>query len=252
MQNKVIISASNVSKTFDKKQILKNLNFNIYQGECLVILGGSGCGKTVLIKMLSGLLNADLDSKIIFNNLNICKLTESKRLHLFNKMSFAFQLNALFDSYTIWQNICFRYLFDSTYTKSQMIEIAKQQLTQVGLDPNIINFKPKDISGGMQKRVAIARALVSNPEVVFFDEPTSGLDPLTSEKIADLIKNCDKNYENKSKITKISIMHDIKSALAIADRILFLKDGVINWIGSPEDIQTKGTVDIIEFVKSAT
>ena len=244
----VKISVKNLCKTFGDKKVLNNFNVDIYEGECFVILGGSGCGKTVFIKTLSGLLNADENSSITLDGLEVCNLSQNKKLQLFDKISFAFQLNALFDSYAIWQNICFKYLFDGKFSKQQMIQISKEKLKQVNLNEEIINFYPKDLSGGMQKRVAIARALASNPEVVFFDEPTSGLDPLTSEKIANLIKTCDSGQTKK--ITKISIMHDIKSALAIADRILFLKDGKINWIGHPEEIKTTTNADIKEFVES--
>jgi len=241
---KPIIIVKNLNKTFGDKKVINNFNLEIYQGECLVIMGGSGCGKTVFIKCLSGLLNGDAGSSIKSEDIEICDLNETSKLALFDKISFAFQLNALFDSYTIWQNICFKYLFTNKYTKNEMIEIAHQKLVQVNLSEDILNFYPKDLSGGMQKRVAIARALASNPQIVFFDEPTSGLDPLTSEKISQLIKNCDE------KITKISIMHDIKSALAIATRIVFLKDGLINWIGTPNELKTTTNTDILDFVNS--
>ena len=246
--NKIKISVKNLNKSFGKKIVLQNINLDIYENECLVIMGGSGCGKTVFIKILSGLLNSDSGSKIIIDSTDINTLNEYNKLKLFDKISFAFQLNALFDSYTIWENIMFKYLFSNKYSKKEMIEIARKKLSDVDLSDYILDFYPKDISGGMQKRVAIARSLASNPEIIFFDEPTSGLDPLTSEKIAKLIKNCDQYYGKK--ITKISIMHDVKSALSIADRIVFLKDGVIKWIGKPSEIKTTDNTDILKFMES--
>jgi phospholipid/cholesterol/gamma-HCH transport system ATP-binding protein len=256
--SKPIISVRNLSKTFDTKHVLNDISFDVYEGEKIVIIGGSGCGKTVLIKLLSGLMQADGDSSIMIDGHEVCGMSELDVLHLFDKISFAFQLNALFDSYKVWENICFKYLFKHDMKKDDLVDLAKKLLVAVGLNANIADFYPKDLSGGMQKRVAIARAFASSPLIVFFDEPTSGLDPLTSEKITCLIRDFNQNdftvgnlqNHNARPVTKISIMHDMKSAKLMADRIIFLKDGQIRWMGRVDEIDTSKNADLIEFINS--
>ncbi len=247
IMQKVKIKVQNLRKTFGVKPILRGIDFEIYEGESLVILGESGCGKTIFSKLISGLIDADIESKIFIDGHDICFFNQQQKLHLFNKIAFAFQLNALFDSYSIWQNICFKAFLDNKKTEQEMKNIAINALEQVGLNAQIADMYPQNLSGGMQKRVAIARALVTHPEIIFFDEPTSGLDPLTSDRISDLIKNCKVNGKNA---TKISIMHDIKHARIVADRIVFFKNGLISWCGKPSEIELSGNKDLIDFVNS--
>ncbi len=244
---KVKIKVENLRKTFGSKAVLKGIDIEIYDGESVVILGESGCGKTVFSKLLCGLIEPDIESKIIIDDKDICFFSKAQKLKLFDKISFAFQLNALFDSYTIWENICFKQFLDGKTTDATLKQIAINALAQVNLPADVADLKPQSLSGGMQKRVAIARALATKPEIIFFDEPTSGLDPLTSEKISHLIKNC---QVDGKKATKISIMHDIKHAKIVADRILFFKKGILQWQGSPQQIETSNNKDLLEFVAS--
>lgn len=243
MPRKIKIQISNLKKQFAEKEVLKGLTFNIYDGESVVILGGSGCGKTVLIKLLSSLIGGASGS-IKIDGKEIVK----KKMPEYNpKISFLFQLNALFDSYPIWRNICLAKIENEGMKKKDAILVSQKALAMVGLEGDIAFLYPSDISGGMQKRVALARCLTANPEIIFFDEPTSGLDPLTSVKISELIRDLGK--EEKKRITKISIMHDIECAKMVADKIIYLQNGKVEWIGTPEEMATTTNTNLINFIR---
>jgi phospholipid/cholesterol/gamma-HCH transport system ATP-binding protein len=216
------ISISNLTKSFGNKEVLKGINLDIKTGESIVILGSSGCGKTVFIKILANLLKQTSGTVKIFSNRNKPQI------------SFLFQLNALFDSYPNWKNICLANIENHGMKKNEAVKLAKSLLHKVGLGNEVAHLYPSDISGGMQKRVALARCIVNNPEIIFFDEPTSGLDPLTSLKISKLIREVGKDQN----ITKISIMHDIDCAKIVADKIVFLHEGKIEWSGIPDEMET--------------
>ena len=243
------IAIRGLTKSFGSKQVLKGLGLELKSGQSLVILGGSGSGKTVLIKIISGLLAADGGSVKIDSN-EVVGYNDSQRLKFMEKIGFAFQLNALFDSYKIWKNVCFKLLFsqNSKHNAKELKEIAKQKLLDVGLSEDVADLYPNSLSGGMQKRVAIARAMVGSPEILFFDEPTSGLDPLTGQKISKLIKNC--SVDGKS-VTKISIMHDIPNAKIIADKIAFIYQGRVEWFGDVSNLENSGNQNLDEFIKSS-
>jgi phospholipid/cholesterol/gamma-HCH transport system ATP-binding protein len=233
MQREVKIKVSNLVKSFGKKVVLNGINLEIYKGESIVILGGSGCGKTVFIKILSSLLEKTSgEVEIITPNSE-------------PKISFLFQLNALFDSYPIWKNIYITAIENEGMKKEKAIKLSKQMLEKVGLSEDVAYLYPSDISGGMQKRVALARCLVGSPEIIFFDEPTSGLDPLTSLKISNLIRS----VGTEEQVTKISIMHDIECAKIVADRIVFFLDGKVHWVGTPEEMDNSNNEVLNSFIR---
>lgn len=240
------IKLTNLAKSFGGKQVLKGVSLEVMEGESVVIIGPSGCGKTVLIKLIASLLMPDFGS-IIVDNLVISDLkSEKDKTDYIKKISFLFQLNALFDSYPIWKNVVLAKIENEGMKREDAILFAKKMLKMVDLKEDIAFNFPKDISGGMQKRVALARCLTSSPEIIFFDEPTSGLDPVTSIKISYLIKNA-KNL-NGVPMTKFSIMHDIKCASIVADRIIFLLNGNIEWIGTLPEMYNSENTNLQTFI----
>ncbi|MSO13946.1 ABC transporter ATP-binding protein [Rickettsiales endosymbiont of Trichoplax sp. H2] len=226
MSRNNLISVSNLNKTFGDKRVLKDINFNVLKRESFVIIGGSGSGKSVLLKCLAGLLNPDEGSKIIIDNEFVTHTHIIQRKKFIKKFSMLFQSNALFDSLPVWHNICFSLINSGILNIERAKQHAVEMLELVGLNEEIVELYPASLSGGMQKRVAIARAIAVNPEIIFLDEPTSGLDPVMSDTITTLIKSISK----KLKSTTITITHDVKVMKKIADRVALLKEGEIFWI----------------------
>ena len=226
MSRNNLISTSNLNKTFGDKRILKNINFSVLKKESFVIIGGSGSGKSVLLKCLAGLLNPDEGSEIVIDNEFVTHMHIIQRKKFLKKFSMLFQSNALFDSLPVWNNICFSLINSGVLNIEKAKQHAIEMLELVGLNEEILELYPANLSGGMQKRVAIARAIAVNPEIMFFDEPTSGLDPVMSDTITNLIKGISK----KLKSTTITITHDIKVMKKLADRVALLKEGEIFWI----------------------
>ncbi len=226
MSRNNLISVSNLNKTFGDKRVLKDINFNVLKRESFVIIGGSGSGKSVLLKCLAGLLNPDEGSKIIIDNEFVTHTHIIQRKKFIKKFSMLFQSNALFDSLPVWHNICFSLINSGILNIERAKQHAVEMLELVGLNEEIVELYPASLSGGMQKRVAIARAIAVNPEIIFLDEPNSGLDPVMSDTITTLIKSISK----KLKSTTITITHDVKVMKKIADRVALLKEGKIFWI----------------------
>ena len=226
MSRNNLISVNNLNKTFGDKRVLKDINFNVLKRESFVIIGGSGSGKSVLLKCLAGLLNPDEGSKIIIDNEFVTHIHIIQRKKFIKKFSMLFQSNALFDSLPVWHNICFSLINSGILNIEKAKQHAVEMLELVGLNEEIVEVYPASLSGGMQKRVAIARAIAVNPEIIFLDEPTSGLDPVMSDTITTLIKSISK----KLKSTTITITHDVKVMKKIADRVALLKEGEIFWI----------------------
>ena len=228
MIKKSKIEVKNLNKAIDSKRILKNISFTIKPEEHLVIIGGSGAGKSMLAKCILGL--EDITSGSIFFDGKLISRTLDKQ-RILNKLGVCFQSNALFDSYNIWQNIAFKKLYNE---KSPSIinlrELAIERLREVGLPTNIAEDYPSELSGGMQKRVGIARSIFSEPDILIFDEPTTGLDPIMSKKIVSLISKIIKD----SKKTAITITHDINLAMFLATKIILLDDGKVEWSGNPK------------------
>ena len=183
------IKVENLHKSFDTKVVLDGVNLEVYNKESLVILGGSGTGKSVLIKAITSLLDVDSGS-IYIDGQDITKLSQSKVSKIMDKFGFLFQGGALFDSLKIWENVAFRLINTEKIHKEDAKAIAINKLKVVGLDDSVADLYPSELSGGMQKRVSLARAICTDPEIIFFDEPTTGLDPIMSDVINNLIKFC--------------------------------------------------------------
>lgn len=243
------ISVKNLFKSFGEKEVLKDINIDVNEGESIVIIGGSGSGKTVLMQIIAGILNPT-SGQIIVDNIDITSFSTQKEEETYiKKVSFLFQLNALFDAYPVWKNIMLGPIENEHLSQNEAIALSQQKLREVDLKPEVAFNFPKDISGGMQKRVALARCLVSKPEIIFFDEPTSGLDPITSVLISNLIKKT-QNTE-KPAITKFSIMHDMQCAKIVADRIILLKEGRVEWEGKVEDMERSSNKNLQNFIKKS-
>ena len=228
MIKKSKIEVKNLNKVIDKKRSLKDISCTIEPEEHLVIIGGSGAGKSMLAKCILGLEDISagsifFDGKLIGGN--------ADRQRILNKLGVCFQSNALFDSYNTWQNIAFKKLFNEKSPNIiKLRKLAIERLKEVGLPTDIAEDYPSELSGGMQKRVGIARSIFSEPDILIFDEPTTGLDPIMSKKIVSLISKIIKN----SKKTAITITHDINLAMFLATKIILLDDGKVEWSGNPK------------------
>ncbi len=228
MIKKSKIEVKNLNKAVDSKRILKNISFTIEPEEHLVIIGGSGAGKSMLAKCILGL--EDISSGSIFFDGKLIR-GNADRQKILNKLGVCFQSNALFDSYNIWQNIAFKKLYNEKSPNIiKLRKLAIERLKEVGLPTNIAGDYPSELSGGMQKRVGIARSIFSEPDILIFDEPTTGLDPIMSKKIISLISKIIKD----SKKTAITITHDINLAMFLATKIILLDDGKVEWYGNPK------------------
>ncbi|MBL41165.1 MAG: ABC transporter ATP-binding protein [Rhodospirillaceae bacterium] len=242
-----IIKLSNITKTFGDKTILNNLDLQVNKGESLVIIGGSGTGKSVTLKCILGLLKIDSGSINIFDR-DIEKSSINEKQEILKKIGMLFQGSALFDSLNVWQNISFGLIKGKRIKQSLAKEIAIEKLTQVGLKKDIANLYPSELSGGMQKRVALARAIATDPEIIFFDEPTTGLDPIMANVINDLINN----IVRKIGATALSITHDIESAKKIADKISMLHEGKIIWTGLSSELEKTNNKHVKQFIHGKT
>ena len=232
MENNSTITIKNLSKTFGKNQVLKDVNLSVKKGENLIVLGRSGSGKSVTIKCLVGLIKADKGSIKVFEN-EITNLSDEELNPIRIRIGFMFQNGALYDSMSVRQNLVFTL---KHHTKDlEEAEIEKkitEALGNVGLAESVDKM-PADLSGGMRKRIAIARSLIINPEILLYDEPTSGLDTITSREIGELMLS----VQQKFKTTSIIITHDMQIAKMIGNRIMILKDGVIHAEGSYEELE---------------
>ncbi|MBQ4471810.1 MAG: ATP-binding cassette domain-containing protein [Alphaproteobacteria bacterium] len=227
-QKKIKIQLKNVAKSFGSKHVLKDVSLDIYEGESVVIIGGSGTGKSVTLKCLLGLVEPDKGSiKMDVQSLGML-----------------FQGAALFDSLSVWENVSFVMLQKPRADRVAAKKLAIQKLAQVGLPAEVADAYPADLSGGMKKRVGLARAIATNPDIIFFDEPTTGLDPIMSDVINDLIVDCVK----KLGATALTITHDMNSARKIADRIAMLYDGKIIWVGTVAELDKTTNPYVRQFV----
>ncbi len=219
-----MIRLENVHKAFGAKKVLRGVTLEVPRGESMVIIGGSGTGKSVTIKCILGLIPPD--SGLI--TLDGQDVTKAERDAFLARFGMLFQGAALFDSLTVWQNVAFRLLRGTQKRpKAEAREIAVEKLRRVGLTADVADLYPAELSGGMQKRVGLARAIAAEPEIIFFDEPTTGLDPIMAGVINELIRE----IVVEMGATAITITHDMSSVRAIADRVAMLHDGVIQWTG---------------------
>jgi len=242
---KKIIQVRNLTKKFNEKIILKNINFDLYEGESLAIIGASGSGKSVLLKNIIGLLKPEIGS-IKINNVETINLSRSKRENLLLELGITFQHGALFDSLTIWENVIFKIQRIKKLTKIDGQKHALDIIKNLGLGPDILNLYPSEISGGMQKRIAIARAISSDPSILLFDEPTSGLDPVTGSVIDELIVKSVKRLGASA----ITITHDMASVSRIADKVILIDDQTVSWTGKPNEMLKSNNAKVQQFIKA--
>lgn len=237
-------SLKNLSKSFGSNHVLQGVDLEIFSGESLVIIGGSGTGKSVLLKCLLGLVQAD-SGILNMDGQDIFKESLSQNETRLKDIGVVFQGSALFDSLTVWENIAFRLLYAEAIDRTKAKAIALKNLTAVGLSESVAELYPSEISGGMQRRVALARAVATSPHVLFFDEPTSGLDPIFSSVINELIRKSVK----ESGVTALTITHDMQSARTIGDRIAMLYKGKIIWIGPANEIDKCDNPYVQQFIR---
>ncbi|MEI8175901.1 MAG: ABC transporter ATP-binding protein [Candidatus Omnitrophota bacterium] len=240
-----MIEIINLCKSFGGHLVLDNLNLTIEQGETMVIIGRSGCGKSVLLRHIIGLANPD-SGQVIIDGTDITRLDE-KRLNAFRmRFGMLFQGAALFDSLTIEENVGF-HLIEHTGTKrSEVRARVSECLAEVGLK-GIEDQKPAELSGGMRKRVGLARAICTKPDIILYDEPTTGLDPIMSDAINDLIKD----LHDRLKVTSVAVTHDMVSAYKIATRIAMLYRGKIIAVGTPDEIKNTNDPVVKQFITGA-
>jgi phospholipid/cholesterol/gamma-HCH transport system ATP-binding protein len=242
---KIVIQIKNLNKSFDNILVLKNINFNLLEGESLAIIGASGSGKSVLLKSIIGLLDPDKGS-IKINSTEMINLPRTDKENLLLKLGITFQHGALFDSLKVWENIIFKIQNHKPLSKIDGKNLALSIIKQLGLQPEILDLFPSEISGGMQKRVAIARAICGNPKILLFDEPTSGLDPVTGSIIDQLIVTAVKTIGASA----ITITHDMASVSRIADKVILIDNQTISWSGTPREMLNSQNLKIQEFIKS--
>ncbi len=239
-----MIKIINLYKSFDNIPVLQGINLEIYNGETITIMGGSGQGKTVLLKNIVGLLKPD-KGKIFVDDVDITSAEKKVLLNVQKKFGYLFQSSALFDSMTVFENIAFG-LRNYNLSEKEIEYRVKLYLSYVGLE-GIENKYPSELSGGMKKRVALARAVAYNPQYILYDEPTTGLDPQTAETITDLIINLQK----KLNVTSVVVTHDLKAALKVSQRIAFLSNGKIVTILTPQEVLSSDYPLVKEFVSAA-
>jgi phospholipid/cholesterol/gamma-HCH transport system ATP-binding protein len=232
-----------VKKAFGRKVVLDGLDLDVGVGESVVVIGGSGSGKSVTIKCVLGLLKADAGS-IQVDGVEVVGASDETHEQVNRKFGMLFQGAALFDSLPVWENVSFGLLARQRVDRKQAKEIAIAKLAQVGLLPEVGNLWPAELSGGMLKRVALARAIAADPEIIFFDEPTTGLDPIMADVINDLIIKITREVG----ATALSITHDMTSARKIANRIAMLYEGKIVWAGPTQDIDRSDNPYVDQFI----
>ncbi len=237
-------SLKNIHKSFGHKHVLQGVDLDVYPGESMVIIGGSGTGKSVLLKCLLGLVKID-SGHIKMDGQEITKESLVQNEARLQDIGVVFQGSALFDSLSVWKNVAFRLIHAQHMNHKEAKKIALQKLAAVGLSESVAELSPAEISGGMQRRVALARAIATQPHTLFFDEPTSGLDPIFSSVINGLIRNCVKELG----ATAITITHDMNSARQVGDRIAMLYNGKIIWCGSAHEIDKCDNPYVQQFIK---
>ena len=237
------IELRGLKKAFGAKTVLDGIDLTVGAGESVVIIGGSGTGKSVMLKCILGLLWPDAGS-IRIDGAEVAALSGRAREAHTSKIGMLFQGSALFDSLTVWENVAFALRSRSGVSKREAREIALGKLAQVGLGPDVAALSPAELSGGMQKRVALARAIATDPGILFFDEPTTGLDPIMGDVINRLIVDCVRQLG----ATAVSITHDMASARKIADRIAMLHGGKIVWDGPVAGIDSSGNACVDQFI----
>lgn len=254
-----MIELKNLHKSFGEKKVLRGISFEVEEGQTTCIIGKSGCGKSVLLKHIVGLLHPD-EGTVLLNGLDVSSLSQKELFEIRRSVGFVFQGAALFDSMTVFENVVIGMYEHGEKNETVLENEAKRVLSAVGLLPDICeqdteNFeqewrilkfkKPSDLSGGMKKRVGVARALTGRPKYIFYDEPTTGLDPVTSEQIDILIADLAKKY----KVTSLVITHDMFSVYRIAHQVKMLDQGLVRFSGSVEELRSSKDPVVSEFIE---
>ncbi len=237
------ISVRGLRKSFGPKRVLDGIDLDIGVRESVVVIGGSGTGKSVMLKCILGLIEPDAGS-ITIDGKEVTNLSTGEREQLMRKFGMLFQGAALFDSLPVWENVAFGLIMGRGTGRAAAKKVALQKLAAVGLGPDVGELMPAELSGGMQKRVALARAIATEPEIIFFDEPTTGLDPIMADVINELIVKCVKELG----ATAVSITHDMASTRKIADRVAMIYGGKIIWNGPKSEIDNSGNPYVDQFI----
>lgn len=241
----IAIELKNITKAFGKKEVLRGASLKVERGTTQVILGGSGTGKSVLLKCILGLVEID-GGTITVGGKDVSHLKEQERTEMMRMFGMLFQSAALFDSMTVWENVAF-VLLQQDVDREEAKAVAIKKLAMVGLRPEVADMVPADLSGGMRKRVGLARAICHEPEIIFYDEPTTGLDPITADVINDLILKLQKEL----KCTSVVITHDMASAFKVADRMAFLYQGKFLAEGTPKEFRNSDNPYVRQFVEGS-
>lgn len=238
-----MITLSGLKKSFANNHVLRGVNLEIAKGESMVIIGGSGTGKSVALKCILGLITPD-EGSITVNGKDT---TTGDRDAFLAQFGMLFQGGALFDSLTVWQNVAFRLMRGKNkLSKTDARDLAIEKLRRVGLKSDVAELFPAELSGGMQKRVGLARAIAAEPEIIFFDEPTTGLDPIMSGVINELIRE----IVVEMGATAMTITHDMSSVRAIADKVAMLHEGLVQWTGPIADLDTSSDPYLDQFINA--
>ncbi len=238
-----MISIRNLHKSFNGTKVLNGVNLNIATGETIVIIGRSGCGKSVLLKNIIGLLEPD-EGEIVVDKMNVGLLSEKELYELRKRFGFLFQGAALFDSMNVLENVSLGLVENGKYTDEFIAKVVAEKLALVGL-PGVEKLKPAELSGGMKKRVGLARALAANPDYIFYDEPTTGLDPVMADQIDALIAD----ITQKLNVTSIVVTHDMFSVYTIAHRAALIHDGKIHFEGTPDELRASNDPIVKDFIE---
>src|SRR4030042_3021902 len=237
-----MIEIINLHKSFGKKHVLNGIDLMVEKGESIVVIGGSGSGKSVLLKHIIGILKPD-EGKVLIDGIDITALKENELYEVRKKVGMLFQMSALFDSMSVWENVGFSLLRFKKINENEVRSIAIEKLRLVGL-VGVEDLMPSELSGGMKKRVGLARAIAHEPEILLYDEPTTGIDPIMADAINDLIVEMKQHLS----VTSVAITHDMNSAYKIADRISLLYEGRIIETGTPDEIKNSQDPFVRQFI----
>ncbi len=237
------IVMKDVHKSFGSKHVLNGIDLTVERGTSMVIIGGSGTGKSVALKCILGLIHADSGS-ILVDGVETMGMSDRERNAMMGKFGMLFQGGALFDSLPVWHNVAFGLIHGQGMSLKQARDIAVDKLKSVGLGSQVANLFPAELSGGMQKRVSLARAIATEPEIIFFDEPTTGLDPIMADVINNLIVECVKNLG----ATALTITHDMASVRKIADHVSMIYEGKMIWTGGVDRLDDSGNPYVDQFI----
>ncbi len=237
-----LIEFKNVTKSFGKKQVLKGINLSVNEGETLAIVGGSGSGKSVTLKLLLRLLEAD-DGEILFKGRNILDMNDEEILGMRSQIGMLFQGGALFDSLTVFENIAYPIEEHYDYPPEKIETIVMEKLRLVGMEASR-DLYPSDLSGGMKKRISLSRAIATDPDVILYDEPTSGLDPSNTNRVDDLIIKTQKVL----KVTSVVVTHNMPSVFRVADRLALIYQGKVEFVGSVADVERTNNEIVKNFI----